>query len=1191
MPAAVSIPAEFSGMQKSSFPPSWPRPDQNLPAHRVMRLRGLALLGLTVAMMAAAAADETDRNRDAEAFFENRVRPLLAQHCQECHGADKQESGLTVTSRAAILKGGFSGPAVVPGDTDESLLIEAVRYDGLEMPPKGRLADHEVSILEQWVRDGAVWPESAAAGVALGDQEVIFAAAADHWAFRPVAKPPVPVVQQRHLVRNEVDAFVVARQEAAGLEPLGLADPRTLIRRLSVDLTGLPPTAAETASFVAAYRAGPHADVEPQSMSPQQRVATVRHRDRVYAELVERLLDSPRYGERWARHWLDVARYADTQDFLAAGQDRGYPFAWTYRDWVIAAFNRDLPYDEFVRLQLAADAYRDDPQAADLAALGLLTVGPRFINKTDEQIADRIDVVGRGFLGLTISCARCHDHKYDPIPTADYYGLYGVFASCEEPDELPLIAGREPSEKLRAAYEKARQEKLAEKRAYGDELREKAEADLRSRLGDYFLGYYEMNIAKTASIRKLLSSRKLMETAMTPLARNLDAVRRDKSRQADEVWGPLIRLLSVGETEVPVVAAGLVAAAAGSESDRPVNPLVAAAVTEAKPLTHRDVLVAFAGVLAAAESKWQELLQQQPTAKRLADNRWERIRQAVYVADSPLRLEAEACMSASRLQGKGRVKLANLENAIKQVDATHPGAPPRSFVLVDRARPVEPFVFLRGERQRRGPQVSRHFLTVLGGGDDQPFVNGSGRRELAEAIADSRNPLTARVFVNRVWAHHFGRGLVATPSDFGLRSEPPSHPELLDWLAATFMERGWSVKELHRLVVNSRAYRLASLGPADAELVSALAEADPDNRLLCRANRRRLDFESMRDAMLLAAGRLDDAVGGRPVDLSAEPYSNRRTIYGFIDRLNLDPMYTTFDFASPDVTAAERPTTTVPQQALFGMNHPFVIEQARAIAARGLEEAAEGGDVAVAEAIYHAVFGRPPLPAEAKTTVAYVRTLPKVADAVGSVWQYGYGDLEATPGTVSRFRPLPYFDGRNYQGSAAFPDPQLFHLRLSATGGHPGKGGMAVIRRWVAPRDASIQIRGELVHLRDRGDGVEGQILHVRSHASAAVVSKVVGSWKVFNDKQQTNIDSLAVRRGDAVDFAVGSAGNSSSDAFGWSPSVSILKNEKRESGADGAGQQWAAVRDFGPPPPPPLSPWEQVSQALLLTNEFWFLD
>jgi len=1160
-------------------------------------MKVLALVCFSGALTAIAVASEADRDRNAEAFFENRVRPLLARHCQECHGPEKQESGLAVTSRAAVLKGGFGGPAVVPGDTDESLLIEAVRYDGLEMPPTGRLAADEVAIFEQWVRDGAVWPESAATGVALGDQEAIFAAAADHWAFQPVTKPPVPAVQQRHLVRNEVDAFVVARQEAASLAPLGRADPRALIRRLSVDLTGLPPTAAETASFVAAYQAGPHADIEPRAMSRQQRVATVRHRDRVYAELVERLLDSPRYGERWARHWLDVARYADTRDFLAAGQDRRYPFAWTYRDWVIAAFNRDLPYDEFVRLQLAADAYRDDPQAADLAALGLLTVGPRFINKTDEQIADRIDVVGRGFLGLTISCARCHDHKYDPIPTADYYGLYGVFASCEEPEELPVIAGREPAAELLAAYERAREERLAKKREYGEKLRERAEAELRSRIGDYFVGYHEMNIAKTASIRKLLSSRKLMETAMTPLARNLDAVRRDQSRQSDPVWGPLIRLLAVEEAEVPELATGLVAAAADRASDRPVNSLLAAAFAEAKPQTHRDVLVAFAGVLAAAESRWQELLKQKPAARRLADADWETVRQAVHAADSPLRLEAEACMSASRLLGKGRRKLADLENAIKEVDATHPGAPPRSFVLVDRAKPVEPFIFLRGERQRRGPRVSRHFLKVLGGGDDQPFVTGSGRKELAEAIADPQNPLTARVFVNRVWAHHFGAGLVATPSDFGLRSEPPSHPDLLDWLAATFMEQGWSVKALHRLIVNSRTYRLAAPGPADADAAAALAEADPDNRLLCRANRRRLDFESMRDALLLAAGRLDDAVGGRPVELSAEPFSTRRTIYGFIDRLNLDPMYTTFDFASPDVTAAERPNTTVPQQALFGMNHPFVIEQARAIAARSRSESSGDGDEAVAAALYRAVYGRSPTAAETRVTVGYVRSAPKLSDnSRRTVWRYGYGVPDATPGSPDRFTPLPYFDGRNYQGSATFPDPELFHLRLTATGGHPGRGNRAAIRRWVAPRDALVKVRGELAHLRDRGDGVEGRMVHVRQSASGSPATTELGAWRVFNDKQATPVDGLAVRQGDAIDFIVTAGGNPSSDAFGWSPTV-IAEDQAPEaedrdrSGPAAAGRRWAAARDFGPPPAPLLSPWEQVAQALLLTNEFWFLD
>ena len=902
-------------------------------------------------------------------------------------------------------------------------------------------------------------------------------------------------------------------------------------------------------------------------------------------------MDSPHYGERWGRHWLDVARYADTRDFLPARQDRRYPFAWTYRDWVIAAFNRDLPYDEFVRLQLAADSYRDDPQAADLAALGLLTVGPRFINKVDEQIADRIDVVGRGFLGLTISCARCHDHKYDPIPTADYYGLYGVFASCEEPDELPMIAGSEPPAGLRAAYEQDRQEKLAEKREYGEELRERAEADLRSRIKDYFLGYYDMNIAKTASIRKLLSSRKLLETAMTPLAQNLDVVRRDKSWQDDPVWSPLIQLLSVPESKVPAAAAGLVAASAQPPSDRMIDPLVAATVAKAAPQTHRDVLTAFAGLLASAESQWQELLKQQPAAKQLEDDSWETIRQAVYAADSPLRLQAQACMSASRLQGKGRLKLADLENAIKEVDATHPGAPPRSFVLVDRAKPVEPFIFLRGERQRRGPQVSRHFLTILGGGDNQPFGVGSGRKELAEAIADPQNPLTSRVFVNRVWTHHFGRGLVATPSDFGLRSEPPSHPELLDWLAATFMDGGWSVKKLHRLIVNSRTYRQASPGLSDAEEVDKLVAADPDNRLLCRANRRRIDFESMRDAMLLAAGRLDHSVGGRPADLSAEPFSARRTIYGFIDRLNLDPMYTTFDFASPDVTAAERPHTTVPQQALFGMNHPFVISQARAIAARGITEAAGQGDAAIAAAIYRAVYGRPALSAETQATIAFIRSQPTIADSVRGVWQYGYGNIEAEPGTPTRFTSLPYFDGQAYQGSASFPDPKLFHLRLTAAGGHPGRGKLAVIRRWIAPHDAHVQIRGELAHLRDRGDGIAGHIVHVRRSTPGGSTNQVVGSWKVFNDKQLTAIDSLIVKRGEAVDFVVDAAGNSSSDAFSWSPTVIAGEGESDSAGSASSSQRWAAASDFGAPPPPLLSPWEQVAQALLLTNEFWFLD
>jgi mono/diheme cytochrome c family protein len=1145
-------------------------------------------LGLEGAPGAGATADESFPAGQLE-FFESRVRPILIAHCQECHGTAKQESGLALTSREAAIAGGFGGPAVVPGRPDESLLVDAIRHDGLEMPPAGRLADEEIAVLEQWVRDGAAWTPGGG-GPLLGDQEAIFAVAAGHWAFQQLHLPPVPQVQRRQRVRTPVDAFILERLEAAGLEPAAAAPPQTLIRRLSFDLLGLPPTADEVEAFVAEYEAVPHADVPRESLTPAERRLQQEHRDRVWESLVERMLASPHYGERWGRHWLDVARYADTRDFIATGADRRYPFAWTYRDWVVRAFNDDMPFDRFVRLQIAADFHVADAEAADLAALGLLTVGPRFINKADEQIADRIDVVGRGFLGLTISCARCHDHKYDPIPTADYYGLYGVFASCEEPKELPRIAGAAPAAELVADYEKVRAEKRADLAKHGRRLRDEAEADFRSRPADYLAGYHEMKITRQQSIRGLVDKRKLKETAMTPLADNLGAAVRGKAWRRHAVLGPLVRLLSAGDARLAAELATILAeGGADPLTAEAVSPLVRERLAAAAPADTAAVLAVYGGLFAEAERRWQEAVTRDPGGTQLDDPAWEQVRRLLHEEPgSPFRFEPDRCLQASRLLGGGRRLIADLENAVQEIDATHPGAPPRSFVLVDKPKPVDPVVFLRGEPRRRGPQVTRHFLTVLGGG--AAFSEGSGRRELADAIAAPDNPLTARVFVNRVWAHLLGRGLVETASDFGLRTPPPSHPELLDWLAATFVADGWSVKNLQRRIVLSATYRQRSVEPraggrpaAEGSLAAAVspdaaaATTDPANQLLARANRRRLDFESMRDAMLMASGDLDTAVGGRSVSLSTEPFSARRTLYGFIDRLNLDPMFTTFDFASPDVTAAERPTTMVPQQALFAMNHPFVIERARAIC-RGEDFLAATEDEARAAVLYRRIFARQPTSRERQLTVGFVRSTPRGEEARRPVWQYGHGDPAVK--ALDRFVPFEFFDGANYQLGPEFPDPRRGHLRLSATGGHPGRtSAHPVIRRWTAPVAGTVSVSGTLEHLRDRGDGVRGRVLDA--------AGTVLGEWTVFNDRAETVIPAIEVRPGDVLDFAVDCRENASSDAFSWAPQIDLAV----QPGGPPRATSWTARQDFAGPPPPLLSPWEQIAQALLLTNEFWFID
>ncbi|MGC3972734.1 MAG: DUF1549 domain-containing protein [Pirellulales bacterium] len=555
--------------------------------------------GVSSAESAEPAAPQKAARVQAE-FFETHIRPVLVEQCIACHGPQKQESGLRLDSREALFKGGAEGAAVVAGRPEESLLIEAIRHEGLEMPPEQKLDDAVIANFETWVRSGAQWPAGdAPSAPALGDQVAIFAKAPSHWAFQPVNKPESPTVQDAAWSRNSIDRFVLAKLEAAGLKPSREAEAAVLCRRLYFDLIGLPPSPAEVDDFVKSYT------------SPDRAAA-----ERAYAQLIDKLLASKHYGERWGRHWLDVARYADTRDFVAAGVDRRYPYAFTYRDWVVNAFNRDLPYDEFIREQLAADFYADDKQSPSLAALGLLTVGPRFGNDQAEQIADRIDVVTRGFLGLAVTCARCHDHKYDPIPTADYYSLYGVFASCEEPTEMPLLSGMIPPKDLLADYEQARSAKVKELDDYAAGLRDTAEQDLVKRIDEYLLGFYEMHVTKEESIRGLISKRKLMETAMTPLGLNLDAARKQAQWRRDPVLGPLFHLLQVVDNNfaghlTKITKTGKVGDAKPAE----VNPVVLEMLRKLPPKDKRALVVAYG-----------KLLKDSQTAERKSDANWEAVR-------------------------------------------------------------------------------------------------------------------------------------------------------------------------------------------------------------------------------------------------------------------------------------------------------------------------------------------------------------------------------------------------------------------------------------------------------------------------------------------------------------------------------------------------------------------------------------
>lgn len=676
---------------------------------------GSALIVWLLTSSLCLAADESASTAEQLEFFEKKIRPVLVKHCYECHAqdAEKVKGGLWLDTREATRSGGETGSAVVPGKPAESLLLDAIRYESFEMPPSGKLSDAVIADFEAWIRMGAPDPREGSARVP--DAKTInFTTARQFWSFQAPQTHVAGLSENVEWGTRPIDQFVLQELESVGLQPNSPADRRTLIRRVTFDLTGLPPTPAEVDAFVA--------DPSPQA----------------YSQLVERLLSSPHYGERWTRLWLDVARYAEDQAHIVGkNSSLFYPNAYLYRDWVIQALNDDVPYDRFIKLQLAGDLLEPD-NVEQHVALGFIGLGPKYYRRNAPEVMadeweDRVDTVTRGLQGLTVACARCHDHKYDPIPTADYYALAGVFASTE------------------------------------------------------------------------MFNRPLSEDCET-----------DKN----------------GEAKTPA-------------------------------------------------------------------------------------------------------------------DGLH---------IIRDAKPQDLNIFIRGDINSKGPVVERHFLQVLGADSPIALTQGSGRLQLAEAIADRNNPLTARVIVNRIWAQYFGTGLVATPSNFGQLGERPSHPELLDDLAVRFMDAGWSLKWLHREIVLSATYQQSSrIDPAKQSL-------DPANRLLGRMNRRRLSIEQWRDAILSVSGRLDHSVGGPSIDPN-KPQETRRTVYSRISRLDLNPLLARFDFPDPNAHNPRRSQTTTPLQKLFVLNSPFMVRQADALADRllapKLESNAETTDAERVNAAYAWLFGRP----------------------------------------------------------------------------------------------------------------------------------------------------------------------------------------------------------------------------------------
>ncbi len=734
-----------------------------------------------LSLLVGAQGSATNAPEDFE-FFESEVRPILVNYCYGCHSniARSVRSDFRLDSRASLLKGGTRGPAVVPGKPEESLLIEAIRRESLEMPPSGpneRLNGAQIAVLTKWVEMGAPWPEVSESALRSGEGRYDWETAREHWAWQPIQKVSPPPVRKKKKVRNPIDQFVVDGLRKAGLKQPKPALAAVFVRRAFFDLIGMPPTPDELEHWVVALDATRKGNLN----------------DDAVAQLIDALLERPQYGERWGRLWLDLVRYSDTGGW---SQDNGsFPNAWRYRDWVVDALNSDMPYNEFVRHQIAGDTI--DREAS--IGTGFFALGPSYSSDGGDPVAtaqaksetldDRVDTFSRTFLGLTMACARCHDHKFDPIPIQDYYSIAGIFNNSKG-GETPLVGAevvreyqevRRPINELRVKVRDVRQTAGKEKRPVSDEE--------------------QMQI---------------------------------------EAWQ--------------------------AESDK---------LDEESPPKYAFV-------------------------HTLSDTGGEDMRVAV-----------------------------------------------------------------RGNLMKPGQVAPRRFLRLIEGKEREHFTEGSGRRQLADAVVDPGNPLTARVIVNRIWMNHFGRALVRTPSNFGTLGEKPTHPELLDWLASTFMESGWSIKSLHRTIMMSATYRSSSAFDERA------FSADGDNRSIWRMNARRMDVETWRDSLLAVTNELDVSLGGPPVENIVD--SNRRTLYASVSRNDpyiTDEFLRLFDFPIPRASSAKRTSSVIPQQFLFMMNSSFMLDRARALGQRLQEES--GTQEGQIRQGYHLLYGRQPSERELETAARFL---------------------------------------------------------------------------------------------------------------------------------------------------------------------------------------------------------------------------
>jgi cytochrome c553 len=890
-----------------------------------------------------------------EEYFETNVRPMLATKCYDCH-TDHADGNLRLDSRAAMLKGGNGGPAIIPGDPDKSLLLVAVHGDGdLKMPPHGpHLSDKDIATLSDWIKMGAPWPTNELAKPVAATGMVITEENRQWWSFQPLHPARIPAAPKDPALagwaKNDIDRLVLAKMESKGLKPAPPADKRTLIRRATLDLTGLPPTEEEVTAF--------EADKDPNA----------------YEKVIDRLLASPRYGERWGRHWLDVARYADDDIRGLDPRGRGYmPLdgAYVYRDWVIKAVNDDIPYDKFVTMQLAGDLMSKSPTPEQLEATSFLGAGPWIWDQAEpnqgraDERNERIDAITRGYLGLTVACARCHDHKYDPVSMKDYYALGGVFASSDY-KEYPLVPDSE------VAYWKdrfAHAEKVDEQlQAYNKAAGEQIAKAFAAQTSAYMVAAWQVSGKPKGKVEDVADRAKLdpeqLERWVKFLGRKqlyypylkdwqmmiAQGGTQDQAKYLADSFQTLVENLEIDEAQLEEDNKKIIAKAdVPTRRKKDAKPNEFNTYDEFCPGCTLELKV----MPAERANLYQDLFVRALSSGDMTAERGE-----------PGLFAYRGWGLQRRLGPMEQQYIADLTAESKKLHSDMPDEYPFVHGFTDKPKTGDIAMDVRGNPNQHGPVVQRAFLTVLSPADKKPYTEGSGRLQLANDIVSS--PLAARVYVNRVWKWHFGTGIVNSADNFGKVGDPPSDPELLDYLAINFKQNGMSLKALQKQIMLSATYQQSIKESPRAH------EVDPNNRLYSHFSLQRLDAEQLRDSILFAAGDLDTKMGGVAKEMGTD--NLRRTVYTKVSRFRIDPYLQAFDFPNPTFTAEQRFSTNVPIQRLYFLNNAFVYAQAEKLAARVYPKSDDTARITEAYAI---LFNRKPTPQELQLGLDFLKTTPE----------------------------------------------------------------------------------------------------------------------------------------------------------------------------------------------------------------------